>query len=719
MTLSINSDDIETFARLMFRYASDGGYVSNRVFLDSETGPPVQIKAVKINGAGLAPVIACANEVAAYAAMHPKAAVFCPPVATFMNGNGAKEEDLLEGLALSVECDKNAVEARAKLERLLGPATAVVASGGEWTNPETGEIEPKLHIHWRLKEPATKLDHAKLKEARTLATKYVGGDTSNNPMVHPIRWPGSVHRKKTPKLATFVEVHDGAEIDLDEALERLREIAPVPDVPATATGRERRNSDGTDLLIHQIVTGDSYHAPLTSLSARYIGSGMKPGAVVDTLHGLMDASGGKDKDALRWAARRNSIPDLVNSAARKFSKPSSDHPAPEYVKSRNGEPKPIFANVLALLRSRPEWNGVLAFDEFAGRHTVVGAPPTDGPSALFDRRTLADSDLRATTEWVQQNGIAAPSHIVWDALLKFSEEQAFHPVKDYLEGFEWDQNHRLEAFLIDHAGVANTPFNRAITLRWMVQAVARIYRPGCQADATLILEGDQGIGKSSLLRALFGPWFSETLADFGSKDAMLQLRGTWCVELAELATLGRADQNSIKAFLTTVEDQFRAPYDRTVQIVKRSNVFAGTVNPGGAGYLKDATGARRFWPVEITQAIDQSAIAAIRDQLWAEALSRYQEGQAWHLAERELVEAAAEVQAARFEADVWEPDILRLIAGRPYVTMAAVLEGLGIEPGRRSQSEQNRVANVLKRHGWTRRQLREEGARGWVYQSPV
>ena len=132
--------------------------------------------------------------------------------------------DLAEGLVLSTECDKAAAAARTKLEALLGPATVVAASGGESMDPVTGEVEPKLHIHHRLKVPTrSKDEHLMLKEARRLAAMLVGADKSNVPLCHPIRWPGSLHRKKEPKLCRIIACNPDAEIDLAWALERLRE----------------------------------------------------------------------------------------------------------------------------------------------------------------------------------------------------------------------------------------------------------------------------------------------------------------------------------------------------------------------------------------------------------------------------------------------------------------------------------------------------------------
>ena len=151
---------------------------------------------------------------------------FVRPSQRFGIHKNAKTDNIYEGIALSVECDQSPLEARQVLEDLLGPATVVVASGGEWTNPKTAEIEPKLHLHWRLSKPTgTPEEHEKLKEARRLATELVGGDGTNISIVHPIRWPGSWHRKGTPRIAKIDASSDGSEIDLVEAVERLRDAS--------------------------------------------------------------------------------------------------------------------------------------------------------------------------------------------------------------------------------------------------------------------------------------------------------------------------------------------------------------------------------------------------------------------------------------------------------------------------------------------------------------
>ena len=223
--LTPDREMLSRFAAIMFKHASPKGYVSLRAFPDSGSRgqKALFVYAITLGDKDFADML---YEHARRAAEWHVSAVFCPPIATFRDPKNAKTDNLCEGVSLSVECDQSPLEARKFLESLLGPATVVVASGGEWTNPKTAEIEPKLHLHWRLSTPtSTKAEHDLLREARGLATKLVGGDDTNISIVHPIRWPGSCHRKGTPRIAKIVVSSDSSEIDLVEAVERLRDAS--------------------------------------------------------------------------------------------------------------------------------------------------------------------------------------------------------------------------------------------------------------------------------------------------------------------------------------------------------------------------------------------------------------------------------------------------------------------------------------------------------------
>jgi Protein of unknown function (DUF3987)/Primase C terminal 2 (PriCT-2) len=233
---------LKKFFSTLFKRATPGGYISLRSFPDHGSGndKPVDITAIKLNGK-FDEVIDHAFQIAERAAKAKQPVVFCPPVAVFSNAKHASENDLAEGVTLSVECDTNAQATLKKLKRLLGPPTVVVASGGEWTGPKTGELKPKLHIHYRLKKPARSEEElAQLKTARKLATKIVGGDASNVTIVHPIRWPGSWHRKSTPKLARIVNIDAKRELDLDKALKVLKQAAPDVDYSEHVSNQDKQ-----------------------------------------------------------------------------------------------------------------------------------------------------------------------------------------------------------------------------------------------------------------------------------------------------------------------------------------------------------------------------------------------------------------------------------------------------------------------------------------------
>ena len=233
----------------------------------------------------------------------------------------------------------------------------------------------------------------------------------------------------------------------------------------------------------------------------------------------------------------------------------------------------------------------------------------------------------------------------------------------------------------------------------------------------IILEGPQGKGKSSLLRMLFGAqWFTDHLPDLTQKDSLLQLLGMWCIEVAELATLGRSDAGKIKAFLTSRTDRYRPPYGKVAKDFPRSCVFAGTVNPGAAGYLKDPTGGRRFWPVAINGMIDTAAIAAQRDQMWAEADARYKSGEPWWLDASTEAEAR-EAQEMRREDDAWEDLVATYLLGKTQTSISEVLEhAIGLtQASDWKQVDENRVRRIMSAFGWKRRNRRINRKQKWVY----
>jgi predicted P-loop ATPase len=349
----------------------------------------------------------------------------------------------------------------------------------------------------------------------------------------------------------------------------------------------------------------------------------------------------------------------------------------------------VIAAIFAL-RNAPEWQDVLAYDAFAARVITQKAPPwgNRGGEAWAD-----EHDSRAC-EWLQDQGIPAAPGVVGRAVQTVARENCVHPVRQYLQALNWDRTPRLDTWLTRYLGVEDSLYAQAVGSRFLISAVARVEQPGCKADHMLILEGAQGILKSSALQALAGPWFTDRVSALGGKDAAMEIAGVWLVEVAELDALLKAACSATKSFVTRRHDRFRPPYGKHVVDRPRQRVFAGTINPIG-GYLKDPTGGRRFWPVTCGP-IDLDALVHDRDQVWAEALARFRNGASWWLETPELQALAAAEQADRFEVDAWGEKVSDWLVGRHEVSVGEVLVGaLGISQESWSQSAQNRVAKIL------------------------
>jgi putative DNA primase/helicase len=249
---------------------------------------------------------------------------------------------------------------------------------------------------------------------------------------------------------------------------------------------------------------------------------------------------------------------------------------------------------------------------------------------------VSEEDVVRIRHWFEvEHKVQVSGKNVLDALQIVSRQNRLHPVRDYLSSLSWDGQPRVDAWLEKFCSVTPTSpahqrLIRAVSRKWLVSCVARAMTPGCKVDTILILEGKQGIGKSTALRALAGEdFFCDGLIEFGGKDACQAIQGVWIYELAELDAILRGDSGSTKAFLSRPTDKFRPPYGRTPVTVPRSVVFCGTVNH--SGYLKDHSGNRRFWIVTCGEGINAEGIRANRDQLWAEARVPFEQGEPWHL----------------------------------------------------------------------------------------
>ena len=361
------------------------------------------------------------------------------------------------------------------------------------------------------------------------------------------------------------------------------------------------------------------------------------------------------------------------------------------------------ANMATALRAAPELVALLAYDEMQ-QHIVLNRNPPGARHGLKAPRPVVDADIAAIQEWVQRNGLKRmPRETVQQAVSLIANEHRFHPVRDYLDGLVWDGTERLRTWLHAYLGAADTLYHGEIGRLFLISMVARIYRPGCKADYMLILQGEQGLLKSAACRVLAGEWFSDNLPAIGGADHVrlsMHLRGKWLIEIGELSSFGKADTIRLKEFLSQTTERYVAKHARNEVSEPRQVVFVGTTNK--EAYLRDETGDRRYWPAVVSK-VALSALAAIRDQLFAEACVLFRAGEKWHPDrdfERKYIKPE---QDAHTVTDAWEEHIEQYILTRSKVTLMMVAtECLQMQVSRLGTADQHRIRNALTRLGWDR-----------------
>jgi predicted P-loop ATPase len=386
----------------------------------------------------------------------------------------------------------------------------------------------------------------------------------------------------------------------------------------------------------------------------------------------------------------------------------------DLIRSDKGKALPLLANALTALRGAPEWHGALAFNE----HALSISTLRETPWGVV--RTWADHDNYLLVEWFQRHGLLITVADANAAVEIVARDRSYNPLQDFLDSKVWDGVNRIGSWLTLYLGAEPSDLTSAIGACWLISGAARAYEPGCQADHVLILEGPQGQGKSTALRVLGEPFYSDDLAELGTKDASLGVAGVWIVELPELDAMTRAEVSRVKAFITRRTDRFRPPYGRRMVEVPRKAIFAGSVNH--SEYLRDESGNRRFWPVQCGE-IKLDELQRDRDQLWGEAVARYRKGERWWLDTPELIKAATLEQEDRYLADPWETVISDWLGRRlgdmtrkaEVTTADALLEALRKEPGQWTRGDETRVGVILRRLHWEPAKRPSTGSRRRVY----
>jgi putative DNA primase/helicase len=305
-------------------------------------------------------------------------------------------------------------------------------------------------------------------------------------------------------------------------------------------------------------------------------------------------------------------------------------------------------NVVMILENDALLKGCIAYDQFRCRNTVMKKLPWRKDQ---EDNVWTDND-EANMRWYIEHvyGISSPGK-VRDAIDVVLQRHVFHPVRDYLTPLVWDGDFRIDNLLIDYFNADDNEYTRTAMRKTMIAAVARVHEPGCKFDYMLVLKGEQGHKKSTFFNILAGEFFSDTFTTIQGKEAYEQIQGHWFIEVGELAGMRKAEEETIKHFITKREDSFRPAYGRQTAVFKRQCILVGTTNKDR--FLRDVTGNRRFWVVPIHKKLTRQAeneLKELRDQLWAEAVAYYKAGEELYF-DDQTEQLAKEVQAQHMETD--------------------------------------------------------------------
>ncbi|PXW70486.1 virulence-associated protein E [Loktanella sp. PT4BL] len=416
------------------------------------------------------------------------------------------------------------------------------------------------------------------------------------------------------------------------------------------------------------------------------------------------------------------VPSETSRNAAKPPAPETD-PYQQYfaVDSRGNIPF-NHHNAMEIITKDEAWRDVFAFDEFSQRKMVMTMPPNvAGNRNFFKPREIKDSDYVDVLRWFNLNGfLRANKATVCDVVDAACMENIISPVKHWLEGLAEKHPKPDMSLLTTWAVTAlgtdvetseKQNYVEAVSQKWLIAAVARAIKPGCKADAVLILEGSQGAGKSTASRILAGDdWFGDALPPMTSKDASDYLRGKWIVELAELSNINKAEVEIVKAFVSRTEERFRPAYGRSEICYPRSCVFVGTTNK--TDYLRDDTGNRRFWPIKCGK-IDLEWLKEHRDELFAAAVVAFKNGEPWWLNADEDA-AARQEQEHRYSEDAWA-DAIREWVTRENIETTYILEvaekALEFQTKDVNRTVQNRISSILTELGFTKAAKRGKSGR--------
>jgi len=352
------------------------------------------------------------------------------------------------------------------------------------------------------------------------------------------------------------------------------------------------------------------------------------------------------------------------SDTSKPSTPTNEHWQDDLELDKQGKVKDTLGNLAVILRNDPRLKDIAYNIHRSGIDIRRDADGKASIPWMQIKPGWNESDLGAIMIYLERvYGVYSPTKLK-SILLTVACERSYHPIRDYLESLPaWDGVPRVEKLFVDYLGAPDTLYSRTVARKMLCAAIARVYEPGVKFDSVVVLNGPQGMGKSSFFAKLGGKWFSDslTIGDMKDKAAPEKLQGQWILELGELAGLKKMDVETVKAFVTRQDDKFRHSYGYSVEDHPRQCIIVGSTNSND-GFLRDITGNRRFWPVTCSKDSPHRPweVADAVPMIWAEAYLMYQQGEELYLPS-DVEKMAEEEQTAALESDVREGMILEYL----------------------------------------------------------
>lgn len=524
--------------------------------------------------------------------------------------------------------------------------------------------------HIFLRKPADILVRNGLKEYPGIEFKSAG---------RQVVGPGSVHQS-----GKLYEAASGQISEIADAPARLLALISRPVVAFDDIGTKTYVNDAPtqgrylDYLEHQAPTSGSY-----VVACRGRDLGLPPAVTLELMFET-------------WNPRRANGPRAIEELrsrvehAYKYAKGAvgSSHPSaafdtitlePEQNKIEEtplawntgpqGQVLKTFNNLMNFMKEgRYGLKHVFAYNEFTGRNEFVNPAPWHR-GRMPRVKGVGDTDLKLLKGFLASNcGFDSTVQNIEEAVTNVADRNRFHPVREYLEGLKWDGKPRLDTWMADYLGAIDGGYPEylaAVSRKVLCGAVMRVMRPGIEFHHVVVLEGTQDLGKSATCKILGGEWSSDAPVDPHNRDTVDAMQGRWIIEMAEMETLRKTDEDALKAFITRPTDRVRLAYGRTTGEFSRQSIFIATKNPGADGaYLKDTTGNRRWWPVRCQPIknratglaqIDFKGLKAVRNQLFAEAVAvcRTEPGEKLSMHTAQLKEQAKAVVAQRHAEHEW------------------------------------------------------------------